>query len=103
MPNEVQLDAKRIGASVASHLTNYWPDSEASELVFGVTDDPARVRALTAAAGVVHHPGMWSRGTIEYAQLGGHRGNAISIMVVVRQDLGSQGTDEVERSETRTM
>lgn len=102
-PNEVQADAKRLGAAVAYQITNYGWNSSVIELVERVTVDPARVDALAREAEIVHHPGMWSRGTIEYAQLGGHRDDRISIMVVVRQELGRQATSDAERAETRTM
>ncbi len=102
-PNESQLDAKRSGAAVAYTLTNYGADWSSTELAAAVTLDPQRARALGDLLGEVHQPGMWSRGTIEYAQLGGYTGSAISIMVVVRQDLGSPGSHEVQRSEKRTM
>ena len=102
-PNEVQADAKRLGAEVAHQITNYGPDSSVIELAAGVTADPARGDALAREAATVHHPGMWSRGTIEYAQLGGHRDDRISIMVVVHQELGAEGAADAERAETRTM
>ncbi len=102
-PNEVQADAKRLGAGVAYQITNYGPDSSVIELAAGVTADPARADALASEAATVHHPGMWSRGTIEYAQLGGHLDDRISIMVVVQQELGAEGTTDAERAETRTM
>ena len=101
--NEVQADAKRLGAEVAYQITNYRPDSSVIELAAGVTADPARAEALARGAATVHHPGMWSRGTIEYAQLGGHRDDRISIMVVVHQELGAEGAADAERVETRTM
>ncbi len=101
--NEVQADAKRLGTTVAYVMTNYQPDSSTLELAAGVTADAARALALASAAEPVHHPGMWSRGTIEYAQLGGHLDGGISIMVVIRQELGLEGAGESERTETRTM
>ena len=87
-PNEVQADAKRLGAVVAYQITNYGPDSSVIELAAGVTADPARADALARGAATVHHPGMWSRGTIKYAQLGGHLDDRISIMVVVHPGAG---------------
>ena len=102
-PNEVQADAKRLGAAVAYRVTNYNQGSSAAELAAGVTADPARTDALVSEAATVHHPGMWSRGTIEYAQLGGQREDRVSIMVVVHQELGTQGKADAERAETRTM
>ncbi len=103
LPNEVQADAKRLGAAVAHQITNYGSDSSALELAAGVTADPARAEALAQEGTTVHHPGMWSRGTTEYAQLGGHRDDRISVMVVIRQELGREGSADVERVETRTM
>ena len=103
LPNEVQADAKRLGTAVVYQITNYGWDSSVIELAADVTADPARADALAREAATVHHPGMWSRGTIEYAQLGGHRDDRISIMVVVRQELGGEGTADAERAETRTM
>jgi len=102
-PNEVQADAKRLGAAVVYRITNYDHGSSTVESAAGVTADPARADALARKAATVHHPGMWSRGTIEYAQLGGHRDDRISIMVVVHQELGTPGTADAERTETRTM
>lgn len=103
LPNEVQADAKRLGALVAYQITNYGPDSSVIELAADVTADPARADPLVREAATVHHPGMWSHGTIEYAQLGGHLDDRISIMVVVHQELGREGTADAERAETRTM
>ena len=102
-PNEVQADAKRLGTEVVYQITNYGPDSLLVALATSVTADPARAEALAREAATVHHPGMWSRGTIEYAQLGGHLDDRISIMVVVRQELGGEGTADADRAETRTM
>ena len=48
-------------------------------------------------------PAMWSRGTVEYVQLGGHLNGRISNIVVIRQDLGFEGSSEPERTETRVM
>ena len=102
-PNEVQADAKRLGAEAVYLITNYGPDSSTTGLATGVTTDPTRTDVLASMAEIVHHPGMWSRGTIEYAQLGGHLDGGISIMVVVRQEVGVEGVGEPERVETRTM
>ena len=46
---------------------------------------------------------MWSRGTVEYAQLGGHLNGKISLIVVVEQALGVEGNGVPERIEKRTM
>ena len=99
-PNEELADAKRLGAAVVHHLTNYGPDSSLIQMVTDVTDDPALAGALVPRAQTVHYRGVWSRGTIHYAQLGGHLNDKASIMVVVRQVLSVDG---LERAETRTM
>ncbi len=102
-PNEVQADAKRLGTAVAYMITNYEPESSTIELAKGVTADLTRVVHLASVAETVHYPGLWSRGTIEYAQLGGNLDGGISILVVVHQELGAEGIGEPERTETRTM
>ncbi len=101
--NEVQSDAKQLGALVAYVITNYEADSSLSEVLAALPVDPALADSLALEVQSVHHPGMWSRGTVEYAQLGGHLDGRISIMVVVRQDLGVEGNSETQRTETRTM
>jgi hypothetical protein len=102
-PNEPQAEAKRLGALVAYVITNYEADSSLAGLLATLPVDPALADSLALQVQAVHHPGMWSRGTVEYAQLGGHLDGRISIMVVVRQDLGVEGAGDPERTETRTM
>ncbi len=101
--NEVQGEAKLLGALMAYVITNYEVDSSLTDVLATLPADPAHLGALALEVQTVHHPGMWSRGTVEYAQLGGHLDGQISIMVVVRQDLGVEGNEEPERTETRTM
>lgn len=102
-PNEVQAEAKRLGAMAAYVITNYEVDSSLTEVLATLPGDPARAEALALEVHTVHQPGMWSRGTVEYAQLGGHLDGRISIMVVVRQEVGVEGSGEPERTETRTV
>jgi hypothetical protein len=102
--NEVQPEAKRLGTSVAYAITNYDADATVDD-VFGMLPavSASMVDAMAAEVQIVHHPGMWSRGTVEYAQLGGHLNSRISIFVVIRQEIGAESSGEPERVETRTM
>ncbi len=102
-PNEVQAEAKRLGALVAYLITNYEADSLLTDVLATLPVDLARAEAQALRVQMVHHPGKWSRGTVEYAQLGGHLDGRISIMVVVRQDVGVENSGEPERTETRTV
>ena len=101
--NEVRAEAKQLGALVAYVITNYEVDSSLTDVLGTLPVDPDRADALALEVQSIHHPGMWSRGTVEYAQLGGHLDGRISIMVVVRQDVGAEGSSEPERTETRTV
>jgi hypothetical protein len=99
--NESERDAKRLGAAIAHRLTNYEIDTPVSDLAAAVAPDPIERESLIETMAPLHHSGRWSRGTIEYAQLGGLRNDKTSIMVVVRQEVGVGG--DMERSETRTI
>ncbi len=102
--NEVQADAKRMGTMAAYAITNYEADSSLSDVVATLPRlDPDFAGATVLQVQSVHHPSMWSRGTVEYAQLGGHLDGRISIIVVIRQELGLVGSGDPERIETRTM
>ena len=102
--NEVQPEAKEMGALVAYVMTNYEVDSSLADVLATLPPfDPAHAGAAAVEVQTVYHPEMWSRGTVEYAQLGGHLNGRISIIVVVRQDLGIEGSGEPVRTETRTM
>ena len=102
--NEVQPEAKYLGALVAHRITNYESTSTLDD-VLGSVDPvgPEFVDAMVLEVQSVHHPGMWSRGTVEYAQLGGWLDNRISIIVVIRQEIGRENSGSPERVETRTM
>ena len=103
-PNEVQPDAKRMGTLAAYMITNYEADASLNGVLATLPPvDAAFAAAMVLQVQAVHHPGMWSRGTVQYAQLGGHLDGRISIIVVIRQDLGVDGSGEIERTETRTM
>ena len=100
--NEPQPDAKRLGAEIAHLITNYETDSTLDDVL--ATLPPASVvDGMRAEVDLVHHPDMWSRGTVEYVQLGGHRGGRISNIIVIRQELGVDGSSEPQRTETRVM
>lgn len=100
--NEPQPDAKRMGALVAHLVTNYEADSSLADVL--ATLPPASlIDGLVSEVDVVHHPGLWSRGTVEYVQNGGHLNGRISLIVVIRQDIGFAGTSEAQHTETRVM
>ncbi len=99
-PNEVEPDAKRLGALVAHQLTNYDAGASFDTLAAGITDDPYLLASTLASAVPILHAESWSRGEVEYAQLGGLTPDTASIMVVVEQTIGGNGP---ERVETRTM
>lgn len=93
---ETQPDGKGLGAAIVADLTNYDPGDSFTDIAASLTNDPTAQNALLDAAAAVLHPDTWSRGTVEYAQLGGLTADRTSIMVVVRQELG--GTEpRVER------
>lgn len=98
--DEILADAKRLGGVVAQALTNYEADTSLEDVLGRFAVDPERSVEFSEEARILHHAGMWSRGTIEYAQLGGHLNDRASIMIVLRQELG---VGELERLETRTM
>lgn len=102
--NEVQPEAKRLGTSVAYAATNYEAGATVDDVLGMLPAASASMAdAMAAEVQIVHHPGKWSRGTVEYAQLGGHLNGRISIFVVIRQEVGVEGSGEAERVETRTM
>ena len=102
--NEVEPEAKELGAAVVHRLTNYEVGTSLTDVVDTLPPVDAPHRESTASeAARVHHPEMWSRGTVEYVQNGGHLAGRISLIIVVRQDLGMEGDAAPVRSETRTM
>ena len=101
--NEVQPDAKRMGATIAATITNYDAGTSLNDVLTALPPGAARIEGLIGEVDIVHHQGMWSRGTVEYVQLGGHHEGRISNIVVIRQDIGVQGESEPQRRETRVM
>lgn len=102
--NEVQPEAKEMGAMVVHRLTNYEVGSSLTEVLATLpVVDPAHGESTASEAARVHHPEMWSRGTVEYVQNGGHLDGRISLIIVVRQELGIEGEPEPVHTETRTM
>ncbi len=99
--NESLQQAKQVGVDVVAAITNYEVGESTAEIAARITDDTSLQAVVAEHAEPLVHADMWSRGTVEYAQLGGHRNSRASIMVVVRQDIGVGS--EVERSETRTV
>ncbi|MEM7140734.1 MAG: hypothetical protein AAF548_06835 [Actinomycetota bacterium] len=101
--NEPQPDAKRMGAFIAYLITNYDADASLADVLATLPAGAAEIAGLPVEVDVVHHPGMWSRGTVEYVQLGGHLNGRISNIVVIRQDIGIDGDAEPSRIERRVM
>ncbi len=101
--NETQPEAKRMGAFVAYLVTNYGADSSLTDVLATLPPGSSEIEGLAAEVELVHHPGRWSRGTVEYVQLGGHLGGRISNIIVLRQDIGVDGSSEPERTETRVI
>ena len=100
---EVEPEAKRMGALVAYLSTNYESDWTLDDVVATLPEGSAAIDGLVREVDLVHHTGMWSRGTVEYVQLGGLRNGRVSNIVVIRQDLGVDGNREPVRTETRVM
>ena len=99
--NESLREAKAVAVDVLETLTNYEATDTLDDVVSRVTSDPVLTARLLEQAAPLHHQGMWSRSTIVYPQLGGHRNNRASVMIVVRQDLGV-GSEAVI-TQTRTV
>ena len=102
--NEVQPEAKRLGTLAAYVITNYEVDSTLDDVLAMLPEVEEEFAWQTVSeVDVVHHPGMWSRGTVEYAQLGGHLNGRISIIVVINQEIGLEGVADPVRVEKRVM
>ncbi|MEM9468016.1 MAG: hypothetical protein AAGA90_21790 [Actinomycetota bacterium] len=101
--NEVQPAAKRMGGLIAYLITNYESDTSLADVVATLPPGASQIDGLVAEVDIVHHPNMWSRGTVEYVQLGGHLNGRISNIVVIRQELGVDGSSAPLRTETRVM
>ncbi|MDG2026687.1 MAG: hypothetical protein P8J50_06230 [Acidimicrobiales bacterium] len=101
--NETQPDAKRMGALVAYVITNYEANSSLTGLLATLPLGSTLMEGMVAEVDLVHHPGAWSRGAIEYVQLGGHLDGRISLIVVLRQDIGFEGSGEPQLTQTRVM
>lgn len=101
---EVQVDAKVLGTAAAYVITNYEVDATLNDVLATLPPvAPEFADGMVLEVQTVHHPGMWSRGTVEYAQLGGHLDGRISIIVVIRQEIGVEGSGEPQRVEKRVM
>jgi len=101
--NETQPEAKRMAALVAYLVTNYEADASLADVLVTLPPGSPEIDGLGAEVDLVHHPGMWSRGTVEYVQNGGHLNGRMSNIIVIRQDIGAEGSSEPERTETRVM
>jgi hypothetical protein len=99
--NEVASDAKQLAGTIALALTTYPTGTSAGTIAASITDDAeARSELEVAAEGLVD-TARWSRGEILYPQLGGLTQTAASVMVVVRQEMGTD--DTTETAHTRTL
>jgi hypothetical protein len=99
-PSEIEIEAKRLAVEIATTLTTYEPTDDPNVTLQSLgslagTDD------LAAAMAPAIYPGSWSRGEVVYPQMGGLTENQASVMVVLRQTVGSDS--EVEFSAVRTM
>lgn len=99
--NESLPQAKTTAVRFVEALLTYEADHSLAEVVHSATDDPVLAGRLEPQVAPLHHAGMWSRPTVIYPQLGGHRNNRASVMIVVRQELGV-GSDVII-SRTRTL
>jgi hypothetical protein len=100
-PNEAAAEAKRVAVRAVETLTTYEPGTSLSDLSAKVLEPhDLRRQALEDAAGSLHHPGSWSRGTVVYPQLGGLTSARSSVMVVVRQEVGRGSEPDVVRTPT---
>jgi hypothetical protein len=99
-PNETHPNAKALGAAVAQALLTYDVDESVQDVVARATDGVGDDRDVDLAREVVHAD-SWSRAEVLYPQFGGLTATTSSIMVVVRQVIGSPGGER--RTETRTV
>jgi len=88
---EAEPEAKQLAVDVAYALTNYEASDDHPERLTALlgqdVDQPALLRAPLT------HPGYWSRGEVIYPQMGGLRNDRASVMVVIRQTVGSGSVD----------
>lgn len=99
--HEVHPSAKTAAARIAQALTTYEVGTDTATLVAALVDDRGRAADLAAVVEPLVERDRWSRGHVVYPQLGGVGEDAISVMVVVDQRIGSGA--EPERSVTRTL
>jgi hypothetical protein len=98
--NEVYPNAKQLAGEIAQTLTTYEQGSVVADVVARVPGNPAQHEALLEVAAPLLRPASWSRGTVVYPQLGGVLPDRVSVMVVVRQELGAGA--EPDEAVTRT-
>lgn len=88
---EVESEVKQLAVDIAYWLTTY--DASGDPMVrLGALSPLTGVEQLAEAAGPLAYTGSWSRGEVVYPQLGGLTDERASVMVVVRQTVGS-GSD----------
>lgn len=85
---EVSPAVKQLAADVAYVLTTYEADDDHLAR-FGALSSRGGADALAFAARPLTYEGSWSRGDVIYPQLGGLTQERASVMVVIRQTVGS--------------
>lgn len=96
---EAEPFAKQLAVDIAYWLTTYEVDDDHIERLRAL-NPLTGVDALAHASQEISRSGSWSRGEVVYPQLGGLRNDRVSVMVVIRQTIGSGST--VESSLVRT-
>jgi hypothetical protein len=88
-PTEAAPEVKQLAADIAFRLTTY---EEGDHLVerLGALAPRSGVELLVQASRPLTHSGSWSRGQVVYPQMGGLTDDRASVMVVVRQTVGSR-------------
>ena len=85
---ELEPEAKQLAVDIAYALTTYEAADNHVERLKALTgrDD---VDQLALVSAPLTHPGYWSRGEVVYPQMGGLANDRASVMVVIRQTVGS--------------
>lgn len=98
---ETYPNAKNLAVEVARTLTTYDVDDEPVEVTERLVGE-SLAGALAEDAAPLLRLDAWSRGEVVYPQLGGiEPGEAVSVMVVIRQRLGLP--EDREMVQTRTL
>lgn len=99
--SEPYAEAKTVAGRIAQRLLTYDPGTTPAQLAFDVAFIGRQMPDLVDALRPALHEDLRSRATVVYPQMGGIADDRMSVMVVIRQDLGD--VDDPEDSVTRTM